>query len=174
MVVIMPDTKYCKRCEAEKEISQFYKHNKTGLRFYCIECTKKLAKQDALKYRYTDKYKEKIKRTQEKRIQNKEKALLTSVKQRSKRKNINFTICVEDIVIPEYCPILGIPIKHNTTGLQPDSPSIDRIDNSKGYTKDNIRVISNRANILKKDITIEELEKIIAFYDNIRGDSDGH
>jgi hypothetical protein len=44
--------------------------------------------------------------------------------------------------------------------------SIDRIDNSKGYIKDNIQIISNRANRLKGDFTIEELKLIVEFLEN--------
>jgi hypothetical protein len=40
---------------------------------------------------------------------------------------------------------------------------IDRIDTSKGYLKDNIKVISWRANRLKSDGTLEELEKIVNY-----------
>ena len=79
------------------------------------------------------------------------------------------TITAADIVVPEKCPVLGIPIicapsergKHK--GPSDNSPSVDCFDNSGGYTPDNIRVISFRANTLKRDATIEELERVIAY-----------
>ena len=43
----------------------------------------------------------------------------------------------------------------------PDSPSLDRIVPELGYVKGNIRVISNRANHLKSDATLEEHRKIL-------------
>ena len=54
-------------------------------------------------------------------------------------------------------------------GEKPIKTSIDRIDNSKGYVKGNIRVISYRANVLKNDATVEELRLILADMERITG-----
>ena len=84
-----------------------------------------------------------------------------SAKDRAKKKNWNFNLLYEDIIIPKMCPLLDIPLKiHSTREHHYDAPSLDRIDSEKGYTKDNIWVISHRANQIKNDATIEELEKI--------------
>ena len=40
------------------------------------------------------------------------------------------------------------------------SPSLDRIDPNRGYTKDNIIVMSYRANRIKNDATKEEIKKL--------------
>lgn len=77
-----------------------------------------------------------------------------------------------DIMIPEICPVLGIPIICGTRGRKggtPNSPSIDRIEPFKGYTRGNVRIISNRANTLKNDATIEELDAVLADLRNIKG-----
>jgi len=88
--------------------------------------------------------------------------ILAQAKSRAKRDGLEFSLKEEDIIIPTHCPILGIPIKRNIgSGFHKDSPSLDRIDNTKGYTKNNIRIISNRANLLKCDATLEELELLI-------------
>lgn len=42
--------------------------------------------------------------------------------------------------------------------------SLDRIDSSKGYVRGNVIVICKRANSLKSDATLQELEAITAFY----------
>ena len=47
------------------------------------------------------------------------------------------------------------------------SPSIDRIDSTKGYTKDNIQIISWRANRIKNDSTPEELMQIATYMRNL-------
>ena len=48
------------------------------------------------------------------------------------------------------------------------APSIDRINNSIGYVKENIIIVSRRANILKKDATIDELEQLFNYYKTLR------
>lgn len=79
-------------------------------------------------------------------------------KQRSKQKNIPFNIDVDDIFIPEFCPILNIRLQKNHTGWAPDAPTLDRIIPKKGYVKGNIKVISGKANVMKNDATIDELK----------------
>jgi hypothetical protein len=80
-----------------------------------------------------------------------------SAQERAIKKGLEFSILVEDIKIPEFCPLLN---KKLIIGDRNYTPSLDRIDSTKGYTKDNIWVISHRANQIKNDATIEELEKI--------------
>lgn len=86
--------------------------------------------------------------------------LLAQIKYRSKSKGIPFDLTKEDIVIPEYCPILGIKLNFASGKVRPDSPSIDQIVPGGGYTKDNIWVISQRANVIKNDATPSELIQI--------------
>lgn len=82
-------------------------------------------------------------------------------KQRCKETGREFTIEVGDIAIPDECPILGIKLNMNSgkSGAYRNSPSLDRIDNSRGYTKDNIQVISQLANAMKCHASNEELHK---------------
>ena len=82
-------------------------------------------------------------------------------KMRCKDTGREFNIEVSDIVIPDVCPVLGIPLNINSgkSGAYRNSPSLDRIDNNKGYTKDNIQVISQLANAMKCHATNEELHK---------------
>lgn len=82
-------------------------------------------------------------------------------KQRCKETGREFDIEVSDIVIPDVCPVLGIELNMNSgkSGAYRNSPSLDRKDNSKGYTKDNIQVISQLANAMKCHATNEELHK---------------
>jgi len=82
-------------------------------------------------------------------------------KQRASKTGREFSLKLEDIVIPDVCPVLGIEINMNSgkSGAYRNSPSLDRIDNNKGYTKDNIQVISQLANAMKCHASVEELQK---------------
>lgn len=133
----------CKRCNKEFE--------KTGNRqIYCSRvCWAKKHYEEYIKDWY---------------LRKPENCLLSGARYRAKRKDLEFDISLEDIVIPEHCPILNIKLEKQQTGkagFYASSPSLDRIDPSKGYVKGNIRVISSRANLLKSNASLEELEKIV-------------
>lgn len=93
--------------------------------------------------------------------------LLSRTKDRALKQGIEFNITIDDIAIPDVCPMLGIPLffsqKGSIAGKNPNSPSVDRIDPKQGYIKGNVMVISWRANQLKNDSTLEEMEMIVAF-----------
>lgn len=94
--------------------------------------------------------------------------MLERAKSRAKAKGLECTITASDIIIPPTCPVLGIPLfRAKETTDAPNSPSIDRIDPTKGYTKDNVWVISFRANSLKSDATLEEFDKMILAVNNV-------
>ena len=91
---------------------------------------------------------------------------LPGLRHRAKKLGIPFNLTKEDLIVPEICPVLGIPLilKGGATGrVNPNNPSVDRIRPSLGYVKGNVRVISLRANHLKSDATIEELNKVLAY-----------
>lgn len=85
--------------------------------------------------------------------------LLRSSRDRAKKAGLEFNIDLSDIHIPEFCPILGIPIVRIQGSKTGGSASLDRIDNSRGYVKGNVWVISLKANIMKSNATPDELRK---------------
>lgn len=94
------------------------------------------------------------------------KYVIHRIKHRAKKKNLEFNLKPEDIVLPKQCPVLDIPIVVSLgygARTADECPSIDRVNNKLGYIQSNIRVISNRANKIKRDATIEELEAIIKY-----------
>lgn len=86
--------------------------------------------------------------------------LRSIAKQRAKKRNVEFSILKEDITVPEVCPILGMKLEMNNgsgAGGKDNSYSLDRIDQSKGYIKGNVQVISHKANSMKFTASREEL-----------------
>ena len=95
---------------------------------------------------------------------NPKRQMIVNARARSRRSGLEFRISEDDIVIPEVCPVLGIPLVVGRHKQPSDnSPSLDRMDNLRGYTPDNVCVISWRANSLKGNATVEEVEKILAY-----------
>jgi len=129
----------------------------------------------AMPYKDPEKEREKVRRWRKRNLpqlaekqknyynKNKPFYLYHVAKSRAKRKGLPFTIDKEDVRIPEFCPILGIKLERGDKKFHDNSPSLDQIIPNKGYTKDNVMVISFRANRLKGDGSIEELEKVLAF-----------
>ena len=137
-------TKECTICKLTKDATKdYYVINGYALRF-CKSCT-------------NEKH---LKRLHKLSV---EARLLRSAKSSAKRKNLELDISIDDIVVPEVCPILGIELNKEVSqrGGQANSPSIDRIDSSKGYVKGNIWVISLKANRNKGDFTLPQLENMV-------------
>jgi hypothetical protein len=132
----------CTKCKIYKPYSEFHIHKEcvNGYNTICKLCRKPISKST---YKtWSIEYK-----------------LWTRAMSRAKQKNREFTITISDIVVPEICPVLNKLLVPNTEY----APSLDRVDSSKGYTKDNIRVISKRANTLKNNSSIVELESVIKY-----------
>lgn len=98
-----------------------------------------------------------------------EQRLLNSARFRAKRDGLVFEITKEDIIIPKFCPYLGIPIIVGVGKATSSSPSIDKIIPDKGYVKGNIEVISKMANTMKYNASPEQLvhfaKKILEKFD---------
>lgn len=102
-------------------------------------------------------YKDKDKRREYDRRYRKRTAALQLcryAKRRAIRDKIEHTITVNDIVMVEVCPVLGIPLVIG--GNQWNSPTLDRIRNSLGYVPGNVWVISGLANSMKSYSTSEQ------------------
>lgn len=98
------------------------------------------------------------------------KLIWSQLKSSATQRGIPFDLLpteIDDIGIPITCPILGMPLYFHRNKVEDDSISFDRIDSSKGYTVDNLVVISFRANKLKSDATLDEMRRIVSFYENL-------
>jgi hypothetical protein len=62
---------------------------------------------------------------------------------------------------------LGISLDYfSIGGSRGDTASFDRKDPKMGYIKGNVFVISNRANMTKSDMTLEQMNRMIAYATN--------
>jgi hypothetical protein len=93
--------------------------------------------------------------------------MLGNARRRAEHIGIKFALKREDIVLPEKCPILGVTLKWGREYGMPDSYSLDRIEPSLGYVKDNIQIISFRANYLKNDGSAQEHRAIADYMDSL-------
>ena len=155
----------CKSCDKIKH-NEYYKANKDKIleksrTNYALGLTKsrKLTREQKDRLSSNRKSKRKI---------NPEISLFSEAKARAKRKGLEFSITIDDIFITELCPILLIPMIVGNGKLTNNSPSLDRFDNSKGYVKGNVMVVSHLANTMKNAATKEQLlrfaEYINEFY----------
>lgn len=112
-----------------------------------------------------DEYKRRQNRSQ--RARDPVRYLYNQAKYRAKKRDVEFDIELEDLEVPSHCPVFGIPLFFSEGKRTNNSYSIDRWDNSKGYVKDNVRVISWKANQYKGDLTIEEVESLLRYMKGI-------
>jgi hypothetical protein len=89
------------------------------------------------------------------------------IRRKASKKGLPFDLELGDIKIPSICPVLGIPLKISDKDLD-SCPSIDRIENHRGYTRGNIIIVSHRANRLKSDAFMWELDRISKFYRELK------
>ena len=89
--------------------------------------------------------------------------ILNSAKARAKKKNLPINIGVEDIIVPEFCPVLGVRLERGIGKAQWNSPSLDRINPKLGYVKGNIMIISHKANTIKQNASTEEIRLVLDY-----------
>jgi hypothetical protein len=89
--------------------------------------------------------------------------LVSDAGTRAKKRGLEFDGLGEIAAsFPTDCPCCQATLDYTKTVFNL-SPSLDRRDNSRGYTLDNVRVICRRCNSLKRDASIQDLENILAY-----------
>jgi|SRR5579862_6946461 len=87
--------------------------------------------------------------------------MVATARESSKARGLDFAITKADVRIPSRCPVLGIPLDPSAAPRSANLPSLDRIDPRLGYVPGNVWVISWRANMLKHNATLEDLEALV-------------
>lgn len=170
LAVVSSSVKCCNKCKEYLPFSLFSKNiaNLDKLSAHCKECDKKIQTAKRRKspekvLSYSREYQKKKRESFDYRLQ----MLLNASKQRATKKNLEHTITIKDLKefypVNGNCPVFGFKLNFGTAGFRDHSPSIDRIDSSKGYTKDNIQIISWKANRIKGFATIKELDLLLSY-----------
>ena len=97
------------------------------------------------------------------KTRNPKKFMVQCAKGRAKKAGVPFSITDEDFEIPEFCPVLGIKLESGTKKYHDNSPSLDRVVPELGYVPGNIVVMSFRANRIKGDASVEEMETVLSW-----------
>ena len=150
----------CITCKRVKPFSEFHKSAPSHRVAWPVVSSCK----DCKRKRDRDNWEE-YSRVKKERLKNDKsaqaRAMITSIRNRCNRKGIEFSITADDIVIPDLCPVLGVPL---VRGHRRFAPSVDRIDPNLGYVPGNVMVVSNIVNTMKNNASQEELRMFCKFY----------
>ena len=145
------NTKQCGKCKKVKDLSEFGKdkHSPDGLVYPCKECARKRSR-----IFYNNNI-NKVK-VSNKRYRNEDFNYRFALwKTNAKRRNIPFQLKFDDIkLLPLVCYYTGTKLTLNVN--QYNTISLDRIDNSKGYSKDNVVFCCQFVNYMKGKLTYEQ------------------
>lgn len=61
-------------------------------------------------------------------------------------------------ICPSHCPVFDVPFVRGSAGFSPYAPTVDRKDNSLGYVRGNLQVISMKANGMKANASDDEMK----------------
>jgi len=138
--------KKCTLCKTEKQLNAFHKssRNKLGRDDRCKDCKSETAREKYRKHPF--------------------KYLNNLKKSYCKKNNIPYDLDEEFLsgIWTGVCPVFNVALVMFDKKSD-NSYALDRLDPSKGYVKENVLFISARANRIKYDATIEELEKIVLY-----------
>jgi len=175
--------KQCSTCKYWFELGVMPKATlgKYGRRSTCLECSAKFSKKwrasgSDKAIRHNQAARDRMHETKdarkiymsEHRKKSPARRMLIASRSRAKSSGLAFDLEESDITVPDVCPVLGLPMFDGTTkngsfAGGPNSPSLDRLDPKLGYTRGNVAVISWRANDVKGNATLEELEAVVSW-----------
>lgn len=170
------ETFFCYKCSSDVLKTDWY-YSVRGRDSMCKSCRKNYRKSEKREHtkKYISERKEHYKKLNDDWRKNNpdyqkkwskkcpESQLLRSARNRAKSKNMECTITQNDIHIPKLCPVFQVPLVKGTEY----APSLDRIDNTKGYTPENVVVVSRKANVMKNNGSVEDLKMLVEYYSKL-------
>ena len=104
------------------------------------------------------------------RAANPRDVMVINARARAKKGGYPCTIAVTDLEWPIHCPILGLELDYNVTptgtrmhAKRDAFPTLDKRVPELGYVSGNVFVLSAKANRLKQDASIEQLEALLRY-----------
>jgi hypothetical protein len=175
-------SKVCTKCGADKPLSEYRadRRAKDGKHSSCKACARAAAKKrydtdeefrKALRRRdSTPSYKTQIRKAGQRRystLEGRTTVLLNSARRRASAKGLAFDLDAEWVIERLKhlrCEATGCDLSLATVpGMKanPFGPSLDRNDNTGGYTKDNVQVVAWFYNMLKADYPQGVVDRIL-------------
>jgi hypothetical protein len=143
--------KFCFRCKQEKSYEFFFKHHQTsdGFHSWCKSCCTEGNNKSRAKQNST--------------IEGRAKIFLQNARKSAAKRNQEFLLSVEDIVNfwkqqDEICAYSGRKMTLDAGKLE--TVSIERIDSSIGYTKDNTILVCQAINRMKSDFGYDDFYEL--------------
>lgn len=157
----MDGTKTCRACGETKPFSQIVRDTRTtdGYANICLTCNRLRGKQ----------YRNLGLQSASRRanpVATQLNAMISNSRVRARDKGLDHNLDLQYLrsIAPTHCPYLGTELRWEALSGHgrpfPNSPSLDRIDSSRGYVKGNVAIVSYRANSIKNDATEQELFRI--------------
>lgn len=167
--------KLCRTCKVAKGPEDFHAdwRLKTGYKTNCKACVS----QDHKEYYKKPGVREKqLKRAKDRRaeymLENPQlvwaREALKKARERARERDLPFELTLEWLMenMPARCPCLGIEFEYGKGMIVSGTPTVDKIDPSKGYTKENSWIISAKANTVKSNATVDEIRAVAQGLEN--------
>jgi len=143
----------CEKCSVEKDIEEYMivQRGKQTTRGTCKSCHAEEQRANRLKQKVTKPEFNAIRQT------------LNGARKRAKKDGYPFSIVIEDLMpFPTHCPILDVELTYGQNNRY-SGASLDKIIPELGYVKGNVKIISNKANNMKGDLTVDVMKKMIQY-----------
>ena len=142
-------SKKCKQCLEVKEDGLFYK-NRNGLHSLCKTCYIERNKSYQKNYRSKNRF----------------AIRMRTCRARAKEKGLPFDLTEDYLksIWTDTCPVFGTPLNIDALKCEANHAQLDRVIPALGYVKGNVVWLSQRANRIKDDATLEDLERLVTWF----------
>ncbi len=160
--------KYCSGCKTHKDVSEFQNssYTKDGKTSRCSACLNKYRRDNGYNKSSARKpqgYKAEVRSRYFQTVHGRAQTLYHSAAVRAKKKGMQFELDVDWIkerLAPLTCEVTGLPLVleiNKDVWIGRFSPTLERVDNTIGYTKENTMIVCAIYNQAKADGSHEDV-----------------